>query len=57
LIVDVAGEEEDAHDIEEDEKGDLGLQANGFFREGSDPLNRKGKRIEESWPFHISIPL
>jgi hypothetical protein len=58
LIVDVAGEEEDTHDIEEDEKSDLGLQANGFFketpvREGSDPLNRAGKRIGGSWPYHI----
>jgi len=52
LIVDVAGEEEDSHDIEEDERSDLGLKANGFFREasieGSDPLNREGKGIGES---------
>jgi hypothetical protein len=53
LIVDVAGEEEDTHDVEEDEKSDLGLQADGFFREasfeeGSDPLNRERKHIGES---------
>jgi hypothetical protein len=62
LIVDVAGEEEDTHDIEEDEKSDLGLQANGFFGEdsmekGSDPLKRKDKRIGETWRSHISISL
>jgi hypothetical protein len=53
LIVDVARQKKDTHDIEEDEKGDLGLQANRFFREasveeGSDPLNRERERIGES---------
>jgi hypothetical protein len=56
----VTGDDQYCHDIEDNEKGDLGLQSKGSFLDpptdkGSDPLDGKGEVFEEKHPVHTSL--
>jgi hypothetical protein len=55
----VTGSDQYSDDIEDNEKGNLGLQSEGSFLDpptdnGSDPLGGKGEVFEEKQPLHLS---